>query len=102
MRSYQGLGAQWKNGTHDCDAEAAVAATQRAGETMLLCTPRPVCARLNQTLSRGPGAGAGAGAGAGVGAAQSERAMQTAGDKQVPLGDAVHQQPSWIGDTFMH
>ncbi len=60
------------------------------------CNPRLVCARVNPTLSRVPGAGAGAGA------AQSERAMQTAGDKQVPLGDAVHQQPSWIGDTFMH
>ena len=34
--------------------------------------------------------------------AQSERAMQTAGDREVPLGQAVHEEPHWIGDAFMH
>lgn len=37
-----------------------------------------------------------------LGGAQSERAMQTAGDKQVPLGQAVRAEPHWIGDAFMH
>lgn len=34
--------------------------------------------------------------------AESERAMQTAGDKEVPLGQAVREEPHWIGDAFMH